>query len=190
MIRTAARSVLALAVAGVASIALASPAAAAKVPCPPGTYPPGAFCTTGVGVGLGDQAPAPGKSFHIHINAGTFKANSQVTIQLHSVTVELGTFTTDSAGALDADVVVPTDFPAGAHTLTLGGVDKAGNPVVLSQAIAVVARSGGNTGDAGGGSGLPFTGAEIGVAALVGAGLVGAGGATLIAGRKRKVVTA
>ncbi len=76
----------------------------------------------------------------IAVEASGFAPGSTVAITLESDPVNLGTFVADSAGRLAASVVVPTDFPAGAHTLKLTGTDIAGAVLVLSTGITVASR--------------------------------------------------
>ena len=182
MLRSLGRAATALAVAGAASVALAVPAQAA-VPCPVGTYGAGVVCFIAGTVPLPVSEAVPGQG--IPFKLGGFKPGSHVIVQIHSVVQTLGEFDADSAGFISGTLEVPAGF-SGAHSITFSGVDASGKLRVISSPITVTA-SGSGAGASGGGSSLPLTGAEVAVAAMVGAGLLGAGGATLFAGRKRRV---
>lgn len=191
MSRTVARGLTALTLGGLSSLALVVPAHAAT--CPPATYPPGVAC---VPFSITVTVTAAGKTFTIHLSG--FKPGSPVDIVIHSTPLDLGTFTADATGAVDATLTLPSNFPAGAHTITASGIDAAGKPFILASPLTVAAAGStlGTTTSATGTSatgtsstssaGLPFTGFELGAASLLGVGLLGAGSLAVVSGRKRK----
>ena len=61
--------------------------------------------------------------------------NSSVTIEVTSDPVTLGQFVTTSEGALDINVVLPTDITEGFHTIHLYGTSYSGESIELYQVI-------------------------------------------------------
>ena len=176
------RSLAALAIGGFASLAMINPAHADT--CPAGTYPPMVNCTPFT---LTVTAVVDGKPITVTVTG--FKPFSTVELVLHSVAFNLGSFTADSAGTVTASVMVPAGFTPGAHTVTASGIATDGSPRIMSAPVSVLVAPATGTGTGttpGGIGGLPFTGFEVGSAALVGAGLLGAGGIAIYSGRKRK----
>ena len=169
MSRTRTRGLTALAVGGLTSLTMITPAQA--IACPAGTYPPGVQCTP---VAITVTSVVAGQSFTVTVTG--FKAGSAVTFVLHSAAANLGTFTANASGSVTASLTVPSGFAAGAHTLTASGVAPDGSARILSAPLTVKAS----------GSSLPFTGFELGAASLLGAGLLGAGTLAVMSGRKRK----
>ena len=128
----------------------------------------------------------------VAVNATGFAPNSNVVITLESDPVNLGTFVADSAGRIAANVVVPADFPTGAHTLKLTGTDIAGAVLVLSTGITVASRIQVATTAApvATTTSLPQTGSSITEPALiVGAGLILLGAVAVLAARRRRSAT-
>jgi hypothetical protein len=175
MSRTVTRGLTALALGGLTSLTMVTPAHA--VPCPPGTYPTDLDC---IPVTITVTVVFGGQTFTITLTG--WLPRSKVTIDIHSATAHLGTFTADGAGVVTATLKVPAGFTPGLHTITATGVGTNGKTRILSAPLTVKATSG--TG--GVGSGLPFTGFELGAASLLGAGLLGAGTIAVASGRKRK----
>jgi LPXTG-motif cell wall-anchored protein len=124
------------------------------------------------GVSLDPSSPKVGSM--LTIDSPGWKANSDVTITLHSDPVVLATVTADTNGDVHATVQIPSGTATGAHTLELTGTDPAGAPRTVSTPITI----------AGSGSSLPRTGAAIAALLLVGAVLFGVG-AALSTARKR-----
>jgi LPXTG-motif cell wall-anchored protein len=130
----------------------------------------------------------------IAVNATGFKPGSNVVITLESDPVNLGSYVADSAGKIATNVVVPADFPAGAHTLKLTGTDIAGAVLVLSTGVTVASRiqpapttaapttvAAATTGT------LPTTGSSFTEPALAGAAVLVLGGSiVLLAARRRR----
>lgn len=169
MSRTVARALTAIALGGLTSLTMISPAQA--VPCPPGTYPPGVECTP---VTLTDTVVAPGETLTVTVTG--FGAGTDVTFAFPTVPVSLGSFTTDASGSLTASLRIPSSLDAGTYVLTASGVAADGSARILSSTLTVT--------DAG--SDLPLTGFEIGAASVLGVGLLGAGTLAVASGRKRK----
>lgn len=125
----------------------------------------------------------------IAVNASGFKPGSNVVITLESDPVNLGTFVADSAGRIATNIVVPTDFPAGNHTIKLTGTDIGSAVLVLTTGITVGSRiqvvtttaAPATTGT------LPQTGSPVTEPALlIGGALVLAGAGALVAARRRR----
>jgi hypothetical protein len=143
------------------------------VACPPGTYPPGQQC---IPFSITVTVVVNGQTVTVTVTG--FAPFSKVKIVLQPGSVGLGTFTTNGSGAVTATLTVPKGLGAGAYTITASGVDANGAVRILSAPLTVKS--------AGSGSGLPFTGFELGAASLLGAGLLGAGTIAVASGRKRK----
>lgn len=121
-------------------------------------------------------SPAPGAPLSV-AGAG-FATGSTVRVVIFSTPVVLGTATADAAGEVDLDVTVPSAFRAGSeHRIELQGVDPSGEVRVLSQDIRL---AGGTSGGA-----LARTGAVVTPLVLAGVGLLGAGVALVVSGRRR-----
>jgi hypothetical protein len=193
MSKTLSRGLAALAVSGLAVLTLSTPASA--VPCPypnedqdcPAPTSPGSRTTTSgesnQALSGGDTTFAPGESITVTLPLPgdvPFAPGSEVTLSLNGF--PLGTFTADAAGRVVATFRIPAGTDAGSYTIEAAGVDAAGLALTYSLPITVA-----GSGD---GGGLPFTGAEVGIASLVGAGLLGAGTIAVAAGRRRKVAPA
>uniref|UniRef100_UPI002629284C GH92 family glycosyl hydrolase n=1 Tax=Microbacterium sp. TaxID=51671 RepID=UPI002629284C len=125
---------------------------------------------------LSTDTVTQGGSFEL-IGRG-FAAGEQVTIELHSDPIDLGTATTDGNGAFRIQVTVPADAPASDHTLVVTGADSG---LSAEAALTVTAAA------AGGDGGLPSTGGFVPVA-LIGLllGLLLAGG-VLVMKRRTQV---
>ncbi len=121
--------------------------------------------------------PSPKVGSSITVDSSGWKANTDVTITLHSTPVVLATVKADANGAVHSTSAIPSGTSAGAHTVELTGVDPLGAPRDVSAAITVEAAGGGN---------LPRTGAAIAALLLVGTVLF-AVGAALSSARKRAV---
>jgi lysophospholipase L1-like esterase len=70
-----------------------------------------------------------GKRKTINMPQGFFDASSKVNVELHSDPIDLGYLTTDSQGALSADISLPSDIPDGYHTIHLYGTTPTGEKV-------------------------------------------------------------
>lgn len=171
MSRTLTRSLSALALGGLTSLTMIGTANAAD-PCGTTGYPP---CPPAISTDT--TVTAPGSSFHLTLHGFKPGSTVTVTVTINGQTVTLGTFVADANGDVSANVALPNSVKAGSYTITASGVDASGAARVLTSAITVAASTGG---------GLPFTGQEIGIASLLGAGLVGAGSVAVVAGRRRK----
>jgi hypothetical protein len=113
----------------------------------------------------------------VTIQSSGWKANSDVTITLHSTPVVLGTVTADASGAVSATETIPSGTAVGSHTIELTGTDPSGAPRDVTAQINVTS---------GGSGSLPRTGAAI--AAMVGVALVlFLGGTALSRARKRAI---
>lgn len=181
---TTSRVLAAVSVAGLTSLAVAIPASAAPPPsgCKPvagkPAYPPGQCKKPGVS----DSTAQPGQSLTATSGEGQFDPGSTVTVIVtgpDGQKLNLGSVTVNSAGEAVVTFKVPTSWGSGSATISFtgpfGGVTRSVNvPFKV-------------TGAGGGGSSLPFTGFGITAASLLGVGLVGAGTASVLVGRKRKV---
>lgn len=174
-----ARSMTAMAIAAMATLGLVSPAHAVDGDC----YPPdpNVICvvvdasdvasatTLEAGLALSIKLPPPGNPVYLRF--------SKVTGLLESTPQNLGTFTADGSGHLTATFKIPASTPAGLHHVVMTGKDASGKTLVYSIPITITNAAG---------SGIPFTGAEVGIASLLGAALVGAGTLAVVTSRRRK----
>ena len=138
----------------------------------------------------------------IDFKAQTFEAGSAVSFD---VSADGGSVTSGSTNA-DARGIARQSITftvVGDNTLTMSGTSDQGRPLTLRASIAVTAAdaggNGGNGGDNGGsgdpaadesgvpflGGGLPRTGGDIALTVLIGAGLLAAGAALVVAARRR-----
>lgn len=87
---------------------------------------------------------APGKT--ITVSGSNFKADSDVSITLHSTPVTLGTFKTNSSGVFRAQVTIPKNTITGSHQIVVAGINAAGESVSRSSALSVgsLPETGGN----------------------------------------------
>ena len=117
--------------------------------------------------GVGDTTPTPGQSMTIVFNG--FKPGSEVTVTLYSDPVLLGTFVSAPGefgqGVVEATITIPSNTPAGAHSIVATGIDLNGQPKSVTLSITVLST----------GSGLATTGTSI----LL---LVSIGGLTMLLG--------
>ena len=117
-------------------------------------------------------AAGPGFASASHLGVG----------RLAAAVTSLGTYKADSAGIIHYAVVIPKSTPGGRYTLNFPGHLPSGTAVTYFVTITVTGS--------GSGGGLPFTGAEIGIASALGVGLLGAGTLVVIATRRRRTAPA
>lgn len=192
MSKTISRGLAALAVSGLAVLTMSTPASA--VPCPypnadqdcPAENPRSRTVSqteSDQALSGSDTTFAPGETITITLPLPgdvPFAPGSEVTVSLNGFPI--GVFTADALGNVVATFRLPAGTDAGSYTLEVAGVDAAG--LALTYSLPITVAAGGD------GGGLPFTGAEVGIASLVGAGLLGAGTIAVGAGRRRKVAPA
>ena len=77
----------------------------------------------------------------VTVSGGGFAPATQLTIQLHSTPVVLGSTTSDAYGNYSATVTIPADTAPGAHFVVVSGLDPAGSPRSVSVAITVEAAA-------------------------------------------------
>jgi hypothetical protein len=114
---------------------------------------------------------APGSDVVVAGNG--FSANCGVVVRFDST--QVGTATSNAAGHFSTSVTVPSGASAGAHTIT---ASDSCSTFVLATQFTVTAVSGSG--------GLPFTGAIFWPLLFGGSGLVIAGLALVVAGRRRR----
>ncbi len=106
---------------------------------------------------LSDSTVRAGRE--ITVSATGFEPNEKISVTLHSVVADLGTFTADRNGNFTANVTIPASTVAGLHHIEVLGLTSG---VLVSAAISVLAAPG---------SGLASTGTEaapvVGFAALL-----------------------
>jgi hypothetical protein len=171
MSRSVTRSFTVLALGGLSSLALVHGAQAADCTDQYGQASP---C---VGSGSSTSSAAPGDT--VQETATGFAPGSKVDVRFNGQSV--GTYTADATGAVRFAFKVP-NVAAGSYQVLVRGVDATGAAHLVSLPLTVT----GAAAVAGSGSGLPFTGFELGAASLLGAGLLGAGTVAVVSGRKRK----
>jgi hypothetical protein len=136
-------------------------------------------------------APAAGRDANvtntgntITVSGSGFGPDTDVTVVLHSDPVTLGIAHTDANGNFTATFTIPSGVPAGDHTLVFTGVDAAGNPIVVEQAVTLTGTMTASP-RAATGAILPVTGIDALALALSATGLLFAGAVALLAGRRR-----
>ncbi len=125
---------------------------------------------------VADTTLAPGAD--VPIQGAGYAANSEITISIESTPRTLDRVRAGTDGAFSLAVTIPTDIPAGEHTLKATGVTQDGATRVLAMPITVA----GSTTAAGE---LAFTGGRTIAALTVGLTLLALGGAVLFVTRRR-----
>jgi LPXTG-motif cell wall-anchored protein len=136
----------------------------------------------------------------ISFKAQTFQANSAVSYDVAAAGASVASGST-SANADGIARKTITFTVEGTNRVTMSGTSDQGEPLSLAVDVTITAAGGGNTGgNTGGGSdpqadeggvpifggGLPRTGGEIALTALIGIALVGGGAALVVATRRRR----
>jgi len=75
--------------------------------------------------------------FNIFIDSGVFSADSTIKVELHSDTVELGSFMVDENGRVDVSVLIPESIGDGTHTLHVLGEKDDGSLIDMYQFIEI-----------------------------------------------------
>lgn len=153
-------------------LVLASPAIGAQAQtCPPGgtQYPPSS-CEAQVS----KSSVAPGGS--LTVSGSGYDPSSNVALELNSAPRSLGSATTNSSGSFSKVVTIPSDTPAGQHTIRATGTSN-GAPYELRTIITVS------------GSGLPRTGTYIAGLVVLGLVLLAVGGMAVVGSRRRRTTT-
>ena len=145
----------------VTTVLVAGPASAQE-------YPPG-----GATCGVSSTVVPPGGS--LTVGCDNLLPGSPFTIEFLSPEV-LATGTVDADGSFSETVSIPSDARPGDHLIRVRGTDADGDPVSIEIPITVPGP---------GAEGVAFTGANITVGMLILAGLIVAGSAALVAGRRR-----
>lgn len=122
----------------------------------------------------------------VTVTGSGFEPNFATTIEFNSVTVEVGTATTDATGAFEVQVTIPSDATDGPHTIT-AVCDTPGN---ITSTDVTVSSTGQVPTTAPGGGPLPRTGSDTeplvvagGIAVLAGVAFV------LVAKRRRRTAS-
>ncbi|HEX2031718.1 MAG TPA: hypothetical protein VHL78_10000 [Actinomycetota bacterium] len=155
-------------IAGLAALLLMGPANA--------QYPPDEETSCGVSV----TVVPPGGS--LTVSCGGFLPGSPWTITFFSQPEVLASGTVGADGSFSATVMIPGDASPGQHTLRVSGTADDGTPVVIDIPITVA-------GAAAAPGPLAVTGDNLKVGLLMLAGLLAAGTAVLLIGRRRGRVT-
>ncbi|MFN2537280.1 MAG: hypothetical protein ABR549_03890 [Mycobacteriales bacterium] len=180
MARTTSRALAGLAVAGLAVLSAAPAIAAPPGPgCAPErgrpAYPPGQCKKPAVS----DSTVTPGEPLTASSGEGQFDKGKKVKATGHSTPFSIATTSANSAGEAVVTFTVPSNLPAGQHSVVFTG-PFFGTTRSVSVPFTVVGSTSA--------SDLPFTGFQIGAASLLGVGLVGAGTISVLAGRRRKAL--
>ncbi|MEZ5233638.1 MAG: LPXTG cell wall anchor domain-containing protein [Acidimicrobiia bacterium] len=162
---------------------LAAAAAAAAAIAVPATLA-GAQGYTVIDTGtVTDTTPAPGQPVTVTVTG--LKPLTQVTVELRSDPILLGTFMTDANGTLNVSVTIPAGAPVGSHTIVATGLNAAGNPVTASIPVQVGGTPATTTPPGTGVTFLPRTGADLAAMLTVGGVLIVVGGSAVTAVRRR-----
>ena len=127
---------------------------------PPGVAAPTTTTSTSTTVPVKAGAPTVEAGQTMTVTGNGWKPGSTVTILLTGSSTPLGTATADANGAFSATVTIPSDTPAGTHTITISGTAADGSArTVQSGSITVTAI-------------LPATGSDTGPLTLIGVALI------------------
>lgn len=165
---------LTMLLAAIAVVALSAAPAAAQ------EYPPDG--TTG---GVGTTSPVLGEA--VTVSGSGWQPGSQVTLTLLSQPRQLGTAQVAQDGTFSTTVTIPDDVRPGRHTLRIAGTGEDGQPRTAD--IRLQIRPAAPPEDAPPDErppALAATGADLGTGALVGLGLLAAGGGAVFAARRRQ----
>lgn len=77
------------------------------------------------------------KAVSIQLVDGTFLPNSAVKVSIHSNTIELAEFVSDSNGGVIGDVLLPDSVESGYHTLHINGLNREAKPIDLYEVISI-----------------------------------------------------
>ncbi len=169
------------------ALLMTAAAAGAVAPANAGGPPDYAGCT----ITVDPSSFEPGDTVTV---AGTgLQPSFETPIEFNSVTVVVGTVTTDAEGAFETTITIPADAAQGDHTIT-AECDAVGNVSITDVTVEVsgnvigppLPRTGGNGGN---GGPLPRTGSDVEPLVVVGGAAVLAGVAfVLVAKRRRRTV--
>jgi LPXTG-motif cell wall-anchored protein len=165
-----------IAVASMAVVAMAAPAAAQQ-------YPPAVNS-----LACSDTTPTPGQT--ISVEAMTFAGGAEVTFRLAPDDVVIATATADAGGVVTTSATIPANTSLGEHTLTASGGAPDGSKLSLTCALTVVAADGADDDEPSGA--LPRTGDDSSIPlAKLGLALAAIGGViTAVAAKRRKAAAA
>ena len=122
---------------------------------------------------------------HARCRLDHFRAHDSVTLTLHSVATVIGTAVTDASGSLSSvDVALPAGQKLGEHTITATGVG--GSSDSATTVVQIVSATSGGHGSRSSRE-LALTGVQVVGLVVLGAALLGAGGLTTVAARRRRV---
>jgi titin len=124
----------------------------------------------------------PGKT--VVLKGTGFAPFSKVQAVAYSTPTEMGTYVTDENGSFEITVTIPDGLPAGHHTLVVSGVDASGNRRNVLASVTVDAAGKAVLTKAAVKS-LAYTGANIATPLIGGLVSLTAGGALLVATRRR-----
>jgi LPXTG-motif cell wall-anchored protein len=162
-----------IAVASMAVVAMAAPAAAQQ-------YPPAVNS-----LACSDTTPTAGQT--ISVEAMTFAGGAAVSFTLAPDNVVIASATADAGGVVTTEVTIPAGTPPGEHTLTASGGAPDGSTLRLTCALTVVGADGVEPSGA-----LPRTGDDSSLPlAKLGLVLAAIGGViTAVAAKRRKAAVA
>jgi LPXTG-motif cell wall-anchored protein len=166
-----------IAVASMAVVAMAAPAAAQQ-------YPPAVNS-----LACSDTTPTAGQT--ISVEAMTFAGGAAVSFTLAPDNVVIASATADAGGVVTTEVTIPAGTPPGEHTLTASGGAPDGSTLRLTCALTVVGADGADDGAEPSGA-LPRTGDDSSLPlAKLGLALAAIGGViTAVAAKRRKAAVA
>jgi alpha-L-fucosidase len=134
------------------------------------------------GATVSDNTPVAGEP--VTIEVGGFAPYSEVTIELHSDPIVLGTFTADGEGVVRATVNLPAGV-SGSHDVVVMGSNALGAPVIATIPVTISVDPGPGSDDGDSGGLLPRTGSNTATILTLGGVLVVLGGGATVITRKR-----
>ena len=92
-----------------------------------------------VSIAIDAEIGASASGAGVSVEASGLLPSSRATLLIFSTPQVIGDATADADGSLSMSSVLPSDLPAGDHTLVLGAVDSAGNPIQQATGISISA---------------------------------------------------
>jgi LPXTG-motif cell wall-anchored protein len=134
----------------------------------------------------------PGGTLTVHSTG--WKPGTEVVVTLQSDPITLGSAVANSVGEVNASFTVPVGFAIGSHTVSLTGLNIAGNVRTVSAPITVAAIASAvqpaaqpaQAQPAATTSSLPATGSDTGSLAVIAVLLLGTGVALVATGHRRR----
>ncbi|USN96620.1 MAG: hypothetical protein H6797_00240 [Candidatus Nomurabacteria bacterium] len=93
--------------------------------------------SAGKSIGDGITSIVKSQVLNIHSPSRYFAAGSNVSVNIYSNQVNLGTLVANENGSIDASITVPSGLEAGYHTIIFTGTTYSGDPIEYTQIVLV-----------------------------------------------------